>query len=258
MKRFVPEKASGTLPRVINEDFLWAGDCLEFVYRGQVVHGHFGVFVVRTAAGAYMVDTGHPTMWATLERQIEEYLCGDSIQFIFPTHAEVPHAGLLGRWLAKYPGSTVVGDARDYHLYFPKEAAEGRFQDLRAGDVLNLGDRQLAFLPAIWRDLPTSLWAHDTKIRVLYVADAFGFLHPHSAGQCDLMTSEQAIPSLEMAQFFNKAALFWTQYADVAASYGDIDELILQTQPQYIAPAHGALVDNVGELVDFFKDSMRT
>lgn len=249
---------TGALSRFITKDFLWGGGCTEFMYEGEAVHGHFGIFVVRSQAGIYLVDTGHPAMWEELDRQLDDFLEGKPIDYIFPTHPEVPHAGLLGEWLRKYPKSVVVGDVRDYHLFFPDEARAGRFLDFREGEALDLGDRHLVFYPAIWRDMPTSLWAYDTKSEVLYSSDAFGFLHPHSAGQCDLLMSEQPLPNLELAQFFNTAALHWTQYTDVPATYADIDEIISRTKPKMIAPAHGALIDDVEAVVPFFKESMRS
>lgn len=246
----------GQLPRRLSEDVLWAGGCLDVPYKDELVHGHFGVFVVKTANGVYMVDTGYPVMGDEMEAQLDEFLGAIPVDYIFPTHPEIPHAGLLGKWLKKYPEALVVGDTRDFHLYYPDEMDRGRFRHFAAGEALDLGDRLLTFVPAVWRDLPSSMWMHDSALEMLFVADAFAFLHPHNAGDCDRLASEQARPDLEMTQFFNNAALFWTRFGDAQATFPDIDELLTRLRPKVIAPAHGAVCDTVEQLVPFFKQSV--
>ena len=254
--RLAPDGFTGMLPRRLSDDFLWGGACLEIPFKGEFVHGHFGVFVVKTAAGAYLVDTGHPVMAPVLEKQLDDFLGDEPISYIFPTHQEIPHAGLLGHWLDRYPDALVIGDTRDFHLYYPEEMAAGRFRHFAAGEALDLGDRILTFVPAVWRDLPSTLWMHDSAIRTLFVADAFAFLHAHGAGTCDRLASEQDGPDLELAQFLNNAAMFWTRFGDVPATFPDVDELLRRLSPELIAPAHGAVCDTVADLLPFFKASL--
>ncbi|MEU6646164.1 MBL fold metallo-hydrolase [Saccharomonospora sp. NPDC046836] len=248
--------ASGALPRRLSDDVLWGGGCLPVPYKSKLLHGHFGVYVVKFDGGAYLVDTGYPVMAEEMERQLDEFLGDTPVDYIFPTHPEIPHAGLLGRWLEKYPNAVVIGDTRDFHLYYPEQMASGSFRHFAAGEALDLGDRVLTFVPAVWRDLPSSMWMHDSATGILFVSDAFAFLHPHEDGECDRLASEQETPDLETAQFFNNAALFWTRFGDVEGTFPDIDELLTRLKPTMIAPAHGAVCDNVEELVPFFKRSM--
>lgn len=250
------EPGHGRLPRKLSEDMLWGGGCLDVQFKGKTVHGHFGVFVVKTPHGVYMVDTGYPVMGDEMEKQLDDFLGDTPVDYILPTHPEIPHAGLLARWLEKYPDALVVGETRDLYLYYPEAAEAGRFHRVPAGEAFELGDRRLTFLPAIWRDLPNSTWIYDDALDVLYVADAFGFLHPHEDGDCDRLASEQETPDLEMAQFFNNGALFWTRFGDVEGTFPDIDELLSRYRPSIIAPAHGAVCDTVDDLIPFFKQSI--
>lgn len=249
---------TGTLPRRLSDDFLWAGGCAEVAYKGALVHGQFGVFVVKTATSSYMIDTGFPMLGDDMEAQLDAFLGDAPLDYIIPTHPEIPHAGLLSRWMEKYPDALVIGETRDLHLYYPEQMAAGRFRQFSAGEALDLGDRLLTFVPAIWRDLPNTLWVHDDALETLFVADAFGFLHPHGVGDCDRIASEQVTPDLEMAQFFNNGALFWTRFGDVEATFPDIDALLERLRPRFIAPAHGAVCDTVDDLMPFFKQSIST
>lgn len=256
MTNLQPKPITGSLPRRLSQDFMWAGSCLDVAYAGRRMHSHFGVYLVRTAAGVYMIDTGHPTAADVVAAELDSFLApGEQVRWIIPTHAEVPHAGLLGRWLAKFPQSVVIGDVRDYKLFYPEEWTAGRFVSARPGDALDLGDRQLLFVPAVWHDLPNSLWMFDSLHRALFVADGFAFLHPHGLGECDLLSAEQAEPDLEMAKWFNSAALFWTRFGDVPGTFADMDELLERLDPQVLAPAHGAVI-NRPDMVAFFKRSM--
>jgi hypothetical protein len=92
--------------------------------------------------------------------------------------------------------------------------------------------------------------------RMLFVADAFAFLHYHKHGQCDLMTSEQPIPDVQMMQFFNERALQWTRYTDVSQSFGDIDTLVRDLQPRLIVGAHAGIIDTRDAMVPVIKRGM--
>src|SRR5690606_11861120 len=127
------------------------------------------------------------------------------LDYIFLTHCEFPHAGLVEQWLKKYPEAAVIGNVHDFRLYYPD--LWDRFRIVKAGDAVDLGGRKIVFMPGIWRDLPDTLWAFDTSDRILFVADGFAFLHPHEPGQCDAFMSEFPPPDIKMIRYFNERAL---------------------------------------------------
>lgn len=242
------------LPRKVTADLLWTGGCLPLNYHGEAVHSHFSNYVIRGSQKVALVDTGHPVHWRDIERDVEIFLDGRPIDYIFITHGELPHAGLISQWFEKYPEAIALGDIREYPLYYPEYVS--RFVNVQAGEHIDLGDRRLVFVPAIWRDLATTLWAFDTKDRILFVSDGFGFLHYHKRGECDRMTSEMPPPDAMMMRFLNERALYWTVHADVRATFGDLDEMLRRLKPAYIASAHGGIVDNYEFMTELFKDGM--
>src|SRR5690606_2484328 len=121
-----------------------------------------------------LIDTGHTGHWSTLEPDVEQFLRGRPLDYVFVTHAEFAHGGALPLWMAKYPEAVCVGPMDNYHLCYPEFA--DRVRTVAAGDHLDLGDRRLVFIPAIWRDLPRSLWGFDATDRTLFVSDAFACL----------------------------------------------------------------------------------
>lgn len=255
MNEIAPEHAKGTLPRVVIPDLLWTGGCLPFNYRSEMVHGHFSTYLVRGSEKTILIDTGHPVHWKKVERDVEQFLAGRPLDYVFLTHGEFPHAGLVAQWLEKYPNAIAVGHIPEYPLYYPELAH--RMKVVHPGDSLDLGDRHMFFVPAVWRDLVT-LWAFDTKDRVLFVSDAFGYLHYHKDGECNRTTSELPPPDAIMMQYLNERALYWTGYTDVRVTFGDLDTLLQRLKPRLIAPAHGGLVDNAQATATVFKEGMIT
>ncbi len=243
-------RKTGALPRLIRPDVLWSGGCLDSSYSGASVHGHFSMYAIRGRDKTVIIDTGHPMHWDAVEYDIEAFLAGRPLDYVFPTHAEFPHAGLLGQWMRKFPNATVVGNLRDYGLYYP-EAAH-RFRNVAPGDSLDLGDRKLVFVPPVWRDLPDTLWAFDTLDRILFVSDAFAYLHPHQPGQCDFLISEHPAPDLKMIQYFNERAMQWTRFTDARVTFADMDTLLQKLKPALLAGAHGGVVDTVAAMLPLF------
>ena len=248
------EAPRGQFPRVIRPDLLWTGGTLDFPYGDELVYGHFCTYLIKGSQKSLLVDTGHPIHWPQLERDVEQFLDGRPLDYVFPTHCELPHNGLFGDWLRKYPEAVGVGSLADYPLYFPDLA--DRMLSVQPGEALDLGDRQFLFVPPVWRDLADTLWGFDTKARTLYASDAFAYVRYHHEGQCDLMISEAPLPDLKMIQFFNERALLWTRYTDPEMTFRDMDRLLDRLKPELIAPGHGAIVDNYADMVPLAKRGM--
>src|SRR5579862_4694238 len=100
----------------------WLPQCLARIISGTAIHIPNTPYLVVGADKVLIYDTGLPESWDDLEPSLEEILGGRTIDFIVASHSEVPHCGNTPRLLAKYPDSQLVGDVRDFHLYFPRFA----------------------------------------------------------------------------------------------------------------------------------------
>lgn len=244
----------GAFAREVSPRLLWTGGCLDFDYRGTNAHSHFSIFLLKGSEKSVLVDIGHPIHWPSTERYVETFLNGRPLDYVFITHGELPHGGALPQLLRKWPNAICVGAMVEYDFYYPEFA--DRIRTVQAGDTLDLGDRRLLFLPAIWRDLPKTLWAFDTTDRTLFVADAFAFLHYHREGQCDRLQHELPPPDMGMMQFFNERALQWTRFSDAAVTFEDVAEIMNRLKPRLIAPAHGNLVTDPEAMLPQARESM--
>ncbi|MEA5455985.1 MBL fold metallo-hydrolase [Sinomonas sp. JGH33] len=241
--------------RRIADGVFWLGGCLSAFSAGEEVHYHVSSYLVIGSRATLLVDTGDPAHRPLVLDQLERALGGRPLDYVFPTHPEIPHAGNLPALLERFPGARVVGDVRDYALHFPE--SEGRFDAKRPGDAIDLGGREFRFLPAYIRDLENTLWGYDSGARMLFVSDGFSFIHDvpspdgedepaHRPGQCRLLSSEMpAPPSVEQAAYGTGRALYWTKFVDVSSAFAEIERTLAELPTELIGPAHGNVIDDV-------------
>ena len=249
-----PDPPTGRFPRRLSETLLWTGGCLDVLYGDKVVHSHLCAYLVLGSEKTMLVDTGNAQDWPRIARDVADFLDGRPLDYVFPTHGELPHCGLLSEWLDTYPGALAVGALRDFPLYYPAHAS--RMRMVAAGDAIDLGDRRIVFVPPVWRDLCDTLWAFDTTERTLFVSDAFAYLHHHESGRCDYLVSEQPLPDVDMIRYFNERAMYWTRHTDPEPSFADIDTMLRALDPVLIATAHGGVVDVRDAMLPLTKQGM--
>lgn len=244
------------LPRLINPDVLWVGGCLDIAYKGETVHSHFGAFVVRGTEKSLMIDTGHPYHRPSIEQALDDFLDGKPLDYILPTHPELPHCGLLPTWTRKYPDVKVVGDVGDYHVLYPELG--DRFHQVDIGQTIDLGGRRIMVVPSIWGDMTNTRWAFDTKDSILFVSDAYAAIHYHRPGECRLMTSEQPLPDIDLVRMLSKLTLQWSAFFDITRTFPQIDRLLDILKPKIIAPAHGPVIDRPEVMTAMVKEAVST
>jgi flavorubredoxin len=245
------------LPRTVEPGLHWTGGCLTFDYDGEPIHSHMCSFLIVGEDKTLLVDTGHPAHAATVEKTLDDVLGDRKLDYIFPTHTELPHAGNIPRWLAKYPETTIVGQTDDYRLFFPEWFAQGRFKKYEIGESVQLGeDHEFSFLEAIWRDLPNTLWGYDSRSQTIFPADGFAYTHHHNLGECAMLSEERDPPDHKQTVFINERALFWTRYVGMEASFKKIDDMLEKYPARMIAPAHGGVITNLENMVPLLKAGM--
>lgn len=242
-------------PREIAPNIDWFGNCLPVSKGDEVFHAHLGVFLLKGTKHTLLVDTGMPKFWGSMKAQLDAALDGRQLDYLFPTHPESPHAANLPKILDRYPGCRVVGDTRDYALYHPGHA--DRLDPSKLGDEIDLGELKLTFIPAVFKDLPSTLWAYESTHQVMFVSDGFAFLHTGSAvpedddplhrpGECALNSSE-LIGGLttEKGDFIVRASLYWSRFVEPELIFTQLRELFEKYPTKVIAPAHGNVIVDV-------------
>ncbi|HEY1777114.1 MAG TPA: MBL fold metallo-hydrolase [Solirubrobacteraceae bacterium] len=241
--------------RQIADGIWWIPACQQVLLEGKFVHIHNAPYLVMGRDKTLLWDTSPGLNWSGTERELDALLGDRPIDYLVPSHPEGPHCGNLQRLLSKYPDATVLGDVRDYHLYFPTQV--NRFVPYPPRKELSLGGAQtIIFLPAIVKDLPSSQWAYAPDQRVLFTADAFAYSHmpslegddrpAHAPGQCGLTATElDALPSPEQVLWITRAALYWAHFRELAPYRTAFERLLRAYPADIIAPAHGAVIDDM-------------
>lgn len=244
-----------TFPRRVTGRLWWMGACNESVISGKPFHVHMGIFLMVGSERTMLVDTVTPTYWPEIERQLAIALGGRKLDYVFPTHPEVPHVSALPLICKAYPEARVLADSRDYHLYFPDLL--DRVDHKRPGDEVDLGDLKFVFLPGLMKDLPNTLWGYERTEQVMFVSDGFSFAHAsiggefdddamHRPGECAMLTSElESGVDVEKASFLLRAALYWSRFVDAGLLFKGVDKLLEDYPTRIIAPAHGNVVDQI-------------
>lgn len=247
-------------PRLLGNGVAWLGGCLTANAQGTPVHYHVSCYLVVGSTRTILVDTGDPAHRGIVLQQVSSVLGGRDLDYVFPTHPEIPHAGNLPALLDKYPGAKVVGDVRDYALHYPEYV--DRLQAQEAGSSLDLGDRVFRFLPAYIRDLENTLWGHDSESCMMFVSDGFSYIHDvpapdgdddepvHLPGQCSLLSGEMPEPpTVDQAAYGTGRALYWTKFVDVSYAFTQIEKALDELPTRLIGPAHGNVIDDVNGML---------
>jgi flavorubredoxin len=246
------------LPREIAPGCFWFSTCLPVkTAEGRILHNHNSCYLLIGSEATVLIDTAMPYGWPALRAELAAVLAGRRLDYVFPTHPEAPHMGNIGPLIGAYPGLTIVGDLRNYHLYFPGE--ESRLRGMRAGESLPLGNRRLDLVPAAIRDLPNTLWGYEPDARILFLSDAYPYTHEHEAGQCGLLAEElPRAPEAADTRLVIERALSWTRHVPAGRAIAALDAFLLRHPAALIAPAHGGVITDTTAMTRVFHAGLRS
>jgi hypothetical protein len=243
-----------TRPREIAEGVWWLPECVVIPLKGVPTHVHVSPYLVIGSEKTLLWDAASPQQWQNVERSLDALLGGRPLDYLVPSHPEVAHCGNVPRIMEKYPAVQLVGDVRDYPLYFPRFAA--RMTSLPVGAEIDLGSHRFELVDAVLKDLPSTQWGYESSQQVLFVSDGFAYSHrpplegddrpTHSPGECDMFASElEAAPGPEQIVWITKAALYWTHFVKMDLFLEWFEEVLYEHPARFVAPAHGSVIDDV-------------
>lgn len=233
----------------------WLGGCSDSgTWPGRTIvrhtHEHCSSWLVVGSEKTVMIDTGHFAHWYAVEGQLEEALAGRPLDYILPSHQEIPHAGNLGRLMLKYPASTAIGDVRDYHLFHP-EVDRQRLVVMHDGESVNLGDSEFVILDAVWKDLTGTTWGYDTRLKALFPSDGLGYVHDHEPAVCGLTVAELPEDYNAYEDWRFALPFIGMKYQSTAPSVERYRALLAKYPVEIICSAHGApMTTDVAEFTE--------
>lgn len=248
--------SSAALPREIAPGTFWLSGCSRQKVGEEILHSHSSFYLVRGSERTVIVDAGNSRDWTHVRRQLLKALDGRRLDYIMPTHPEMPHMGNLEPLMEMFPEALVVGDIRNYHLFFPDLV--GRMRQMWAGESLDLGDRRLDLVEAVIHDLPNSLWAYDPANGILFACDAYCYVHEHEPGQCAMYSEELPhAPTVADTSFVIERALAWTRFVDPEPHCRALEKFLAAHPVRMIAPTHGGVISDPPTMTRVFEAGLR-
>jgi flavorubredoxin len=243
-------------PRTIAPDVEWIGGCSALFMdqaKQDLVHSALNTYLIIGSEKTLLIDTSHPALWAEYKPALAKALNGRKLDYVMPTHPEIPHAGALTMLLDAHPDAKVVGDTRDYFLYHP-DVPESAYLPMLPGNALDLGGGHVfEFVDSIFRDLVNTMWGFDHGSRTLFPADGFAFFHWHNEGGCGCTAEELSLkPTAQMysvmTQIVSGIALL-----DVESRIARFEALVERLKPTIFAPAHGTVVTDIANAMSYMQ-----
>jgi flavorubredoxin len=243
-------------PRPIADGVQWIGGCSALFMdkaKQDLVHSALNTYLIIGSEKTLLIDTSHPALWHEYKPALAKALNGRKLDYVMPTHPEIPHAGSLTMLVEAHPDVKVVGDTRDYFLYHP-DVPESAYLPMGPGDKLDLGGgRIFEFVESIFRDLVNTIWAFDHGSRTLFPADGFAFFHWHNEGGCGCTAEELGLtPTAEMYSVMTQI-VSGISLLDVESRISRFEALVERLQPKILAPAHGTVVTDVPNAMTYME-----
>ena len=123
-----------------------------------------------------LLDTVDKAVAEQFFENLEHILAGRSLDYVIVNHMEPDHCATLGDLLRRYPGVTVVGNAKTITMigqFFDCDLT-GRTLAVKEGESLCTGRHTFTFYMAPMVHWPEVMVTYDSADKALFSADAFG------------------------------------------------------------------------------------
>lgn len=169
----------------------------------------------------------------------------DHIDYIVSNHAEQDHSGAIPTLLEKFSQAKVVTNEKcKGFLIDLLQIPEEKFQVIKDGDTLSLGDRTLQFLMTPWVHWPETQSTFLQEDEILFSCDFFG---SHLATSNLFVRNEPKV--LEDAKRYY-AEIMMPFRTHIRKNIAKVEALDIK----YIAPSHGPVYDRPALIIDAYKD----
>jgi len=138
----------------------------------------YNAYLVKGSEKTALIDTVKVKFWDEHLKRIQELVDPAAIDYLIVSHAEPDHTGSIEALLELNPNITILGS--DAGIDILKEIANRSFkyQVVKQGDKLSLGDRTLTFMAVPFLHWPDSIYTYLEEEGILFSCDSFGSHYP--------------------------------------------------------------------------------
>ena len=136
------------------------------------------------AYNSYIIVDDKTAVFDTVDGNFTEQWLGNIAEvlgdrrpdYLIVQHMEPDHSANIKHFLEKYPGTTIVGNAKTFGMIdnFFEGLTIANKLEVKEGEKLSLGKHELSFVFAPMVHWPEVMFTYDSTDKVLFSADAFG------------------------------------------------------------------------------------
>ena len=182
-----------------------------------------------------LVDTVEHPFAEEMITKIKEVVDPAKIDYIIANHVESDHSGSIKEILKLAPNATVVGTAKCKAGLEKHYFGNWKFQTVKTGDSLSLGERTLTFIEAPMLHWPDSMFTYIEKDALLMPNDGFG-QHLASSKRFDDEVDQHLLMH-QAAKYYSN--ILWLYSLLITRKIEEIQKLGLKID--MIAPSHGII-----------------
>ena len=233
----------GVRPTIkLTPDVEWINEC----YPTQGRHEHVSVYLIRTASGYIIVDSGSYYHRESVRSRIVTATGQRGLGAIILSHADYPHSGNVDAFRREWGEIDVIASSGVPELQGLPFAKKSKI-----GGSLDVLGRKFSFIDPPLADRSHTSWIYDHGSRFLFTADGMG--NYHHPGQCALTFGEfpGGVPFSDIYEY-HRTALAWLRYVDPARLRARLESIFAQFDISFIAPIHGnpIAVEHLGAFMD--------
>ena len=182
-----------------------------------------------------LVDTVKQNFTEGLLSNISETTKPEDVGYIIVNHVEPDHSGSLPEVAKKLKNAVIVCSERGKDAITEHYGGGFRFQTVKTGDELKLGNHTLRFIEAPMLHWPDSMFTYVVENKILMCNDAFG---QHLASS--KLFDDDIDPAILMEEAGRYFANILTPFAQLITR--KIQEVVkMGISPTIIAPSHGVI-----------------
>jgi len=208
----------------------------------------YNCYLVMGETGIALVDTTKAPFVPELLSRIESVVPLEKVTHIVVNHVEPDHNGGLPEVMAVMPQARVVASpagvrgVAEYHNGLEVEA-------VKAGDVIDLGERTLTFQPMSMVHWPDSMFTYCPEERVLMPNDAFG----QHVSSDERFASEYGLD----AAFHELGVYYANILLPLGTAIGKAIGKVVETgwELDVVAPSHGLIWrgEEIGRVLELYQ-----
>ena len=166
------------------------------------------------------------------------------IDYIIVQHAEQDHTGSLRQLIELYPDSKVAGSAKSLEMLIEFDLVKReRTEELKDGDMIDLGGKNLQIISAPWVHWPDTIFTYLAADRILFTCD---FLGSHLA--TSHLYADETVIYRAAKDYYAEIMMPFRQH--IKKHLKRISELDVDI----IAPSHGPIYDQPEIILNAYRE----